>query len=106
MTNEFEKEYLRAALLQEVEYKCRQHRVSELVKHDEFATTSPTCADVIAEPEGEGYLIGSENEGGPYRFPQLRAFLEIGDEAGIQSRHQTGFSKPIRNAMDLIDSWP
>jgi hypothetical protein len=112
LTKEYEEKYLAASLLQEADYKWRQHRVAELVKERRFSKEPPAEDDLPerAKNDSSAWSYLNSQESGRYRFPRLRIFLELelGDEylaenKKIPDKHAEGFSKPVRHAMDNID---
>jgi hypothetical protein len=115
LTNEYRDRYLSASLVQEADYKWRQYRVSELVKDDRFSKAPPTEDElpVAAKTESSAwYYLQSKDEGDRYRFPRLLIFLEaqeaeaaasLNEQEKMLHSHKTGFSDPIRRAMNRID---
>jgi hypothetical protein len=123
LTDEYEKEYLPASLLQEAEHKWRQHRLNELVKDPLYADCPPDRSTIKELVECKGgawkYLNDKEQED-KVRFPRLAIFLDVphvkgtvgapqvGGKVGMTqerlTEHQEKFSSPIRTAMNLIDS--
>jgi membrane protein implicated in regulation of membrane protease activity len=99
LTSEFENKYLAASSLQEVHYQWRQHRVAELVRQNRFDQAAPALDDLPEKGASDvwrSHLMHREKNGA-YLFPRLTTFVEDSDG------HRTGFSTPLRSAMDQIE---
>jgi hypothetical protein len=116
LTDEYEKEYLTASLVQEADYKWRQNQVSLLVQVWDPTQWDPTEANLpkTAKTDSSAWrYLKSKKDNDEYRFAALVIFLELEEAKAINSldkneevpyTHEARFSKPIRDAMNRIDS--